>query len=191
MTHAKIRISSLIVPVLFALYQPATFAFSANVGLFVDDEYHEVIVPNFLIFDEDNAPKLNLNARVKDPDQIVIDAIKPGIPIHIESTQKQIAGELAKYPESCRDDLVLDLMIEPVVNIDRYLPNVKDKRRITMINIYGCLARTPLECSYALSDNGAITFDIGDLTKHLKFCRLALERDIKAGKPFAAREAAR
>lgn len=152
-------------------------------------DYIETTVHDFLVYDEEGRPTLNLNPAIADPDRKVIEMIKPGIDIDEKSVRLRIGKELALYPEQCKDNMLFEFIVAEIPDIQNYLPDVKDKRRITAIHIHQCLQEPPPECFYSIHETGAFTFDIGDLTLHLIRCRVAMERHIEAGKPFFNGEA--
>jgi|GEM_PF-4865369 len=170
---------------LLAMLPSLALAFSLNIEEY-DQEYFGNLVQQqkldeILGYDASGQAILLLDAQ-RATDKAVIEMLKPGIPIDRDNIQRQIAQSLDEYPPPCKDRLNMDLIVAPISDIDTWLPNVKDKRRIQEINLQGCLKETPKECRYSISDNGAFDFDIGSLTKRLKVCRMALERDIAAGK---------
>lgn len=101
-----------------------------------------------------------------------------------ETTRSEIAEILKTFPKECPHNDV-GLGVSPLEDIDTWAPNVKDKRRIGMISIYGCLKEQPLDCTYTMRDNSATDFDIGSLKRILGRCSEALARDIRNGSELA------
>lgn len=150
-----------------------------------DGLIQELLFKEILGYDQSGKPVLLLDPTKARPDQAFIEILKPGIPIDRKDIQDQIAKSLAAFPKQCHSRTTIDLVVNPVSNLDRWLPGVKDKRRINSVNIYGCLEETPIECMYTMTDNGAFDYDIGSLKKRLVICSDALFRGIKSGSPYS------
>jgi len=175
----------LVCPLLLFLVSQSALAFSLNIKEYDQDYFGNLVqqqrLDEILGYDEAGQPILLLDPR-RTADKAIIEMIKPGIPIDQDNIQRQIAQSLDEYPQPCKDRLNINLVVAPVSDIDTWLPNVKDKRRIQSIRLFGCLKETPSECHYSMLDNGAFDFDIGDLQSRLRRCSEALHRDIAAGK---------
>lgn len=80
-------------------------------------------------------------------------------------------------------DLVLKL--NPIEDIDRWVPNVTDNRRITIVSVNGCLKQTPKACQYCLCQEGGYDFPLGSLKRVLRDCQEAVNAAVKDGAEFA------
>lgn len=143
-------------------------------------------VPNLLIFDVAGKPHLALDPLGNPDHARVIDILRPGIPIDQENIRDDIASLLAQFPQPClngpsEQGLSFALLVSPIEDIDRFVPDVIDKRRITSVYLSRCLAETPKACLYSQKYTGAVDFDIGSLRRVLRECRDATNAAVEGG----------
>lgn len=86
----------------------------------------------------------------------------------------EIAAVLHGLPAACKQGSELVLKLNPIEDIDVWVPNVTDNRRITIVAVNGCAEPVPKACRYCLCQDGGFNFTLGDLKQVLGMCSDAL-----------------
>lgn len=143
------------------------------------------VVDDALGTDDQGHPDFNLQPEANAEHKALIDLLAPGVSFDDPKVRKEVAGILYTLPPQCREHSELVLKVNPIGDITAWLPDVKDKRRITILAVNQCLAETPPECRYCLCQDGGFNFTLGDLKQVLQGCASAVNEAVKKGAAFA------
>lgn len=143
------------------------------------------VFPGILGHDTSGKPYLKLDPEQDPKAREVIELLRHGVQFDQPKVRDEIAGILDRFPWQCKANMELILKVNPIEDIDAWVPNVTDNRRITIVAVNECLKETPKECRYCLCDEGGFDFPLGSLKRVLRDCQTAVDTAVKAGAAFS------
>ncbi|WP_373489347.1 hypothetical protein [Blastomonas sp.] len=151
-----------------------TFQVEEKEALYTKHYLHRYVVPDVLGYDRTGKPYLKLDAARNAEHKAIVDLLAPGIGFDRPEVRDEIAALLHGLPAACKQRSELVLKLNPIEDIDRWVPNVTDNRRITIVAVNGCAEPVPKACRYCLCQEGGYDFPLGSLKRVLRDCSDAL-----------------
>lgn len=166
------------------LFQLPTSVLAVQLNVLEEQVLGGTIIADIRIRDvlhEDPVPRLRIYPGKVRQHRHLVDILAAGFPFDQESFRNVVAEVLADYPSVCKANLSVSLAVAPISGIDRFVPGVKDKRRVVGIYIGGCLQEDLPACEYDQQDSGEVEFNARSLLSILSTCGKAMNNATSQG----------